>query len=98
MTDELPGLIPAQPLADADDADEVAGWRTAVGCPLCGDESVCRDVATMCDPLLLMVCEVSRDDYMEHLRAAHPQEHAREHAKEQEMNAARADIFGRGKR
>ena len=95
MTDELPGLIPAQQLADA---DEVAGWRTDVGCPLCGDESVCRDVATMCDPLLLMVCEVSRDDYMEHLRTAHPQEYAREQAKEQEMNAALADIFGRGKR
>jgi len=98
VTDELPGLIPAQPLADADDADEVAGWRTAVGCPLCGDESVRRDVATMCDPLLLMVCESSREDFMEHLRTVHPQEFEREHAKEQEMNAALASIFGVRKR
>jgi len=95
MTDELPGLTPAPPLADT---EQVAGWRTDVGCPLCGDESVRRDVATICDPLLLMVCEASRDDFMEHLRTAHPQEYAREQAKEQEMNAALADIFGRGKR
>ena len=94
MTDEMPGLTPAPPLADA---EQVAGWRTDVGCPLCGDQSVRRDVATMCDPLLLMVCEASRDDFMGHLRTAHPQEFEREHAKEQEMNAALADIFG-GKR
>jgi len=71
-----------------------AGWKTDVGCPLCGDESVRRDVATMCDPLLLMVCESSRDDYMEHLRTVHPEEYARESAKEREMNAALNDIFG----
>ena len=65
-----------------------------MGCPLCGDESVSRDVATMCDPLLLMVCESSREDYMEHLRTVHPAEHAREQAKEQEMNDALAGIFG----
>lgn len=86
----VPDMPPPQLLA----ADETAGWRTAVGCPLCGDESVSRDVATMCDPLLLMVCESSREDYMEHLRTVHPQEYAREHARELEMNAALADIFG----
>ena len=91
MTDELPGLTPAPPLADA---EQVAGWRTDVGCPLCGDQSVRRDVATICDPLLLMVVEGERMDWMEHLRTAHPQEHAREQAKEREMNDAMAEIFG----
>jgi len=87
----VPDMPPPQQLAET---GEVAGWKTDVGCPLCGDESVRRDVATMCDPLLLMVCESSRDDYMEHLRTVHPEEYARESAKEREMNAALNDIFG----
>ena len=52
----------------------------------------------MNDPLLLMVAEASRRDWMEHLRTAHPAEYVREHAKEQEMNAALAAVFGKGKR
>lgn len=69
-----------------------------MACPLCGDETVHQDVATTSDPLLLMVAEASRSDYMEHLRAAHPQEYAREHAKETKMNEALAAVFGKGKR
>ena len=68
-----------------------------VSCPICGDETVHADRATTADPLLLMVAEASRGDYMEHLRTVHPQEHAREHAKEQRMNDALAWMFG-GKR
>jgi hypothetical protein len=66
-----------------------------VSCPLCGDETVHQDVATTSDPLLLMVAEASRSDYVEHLRAAHPQDWEREHAKETEMNEALARVFGR---
>lgn len=66
-----------------------------MSCPLCGDETVHRDVATTSDPLLLMAVEGERLDWMEHLRSAHPEEHAREHAKETEMNEALARVFGR---
>ena len=69
-----------------------------MSCPLCGDESVHVEHAAMNDPLLLMVAAAIRGGYMEHLRRAHPAEYAREHAREQEMNAAFAGVFGKGKR
>lgn len=68
-------------------------------CPLCGDQDAARYIAPSGDPVALMCAEASQEDFMEHLRLAHPQEYAREHAKEQEMNAALAGIFGnRGRR
>ena len=65
------------------------------GCPLCGDQSAARVIAPTGHELALLVAEAAGMDYIEHLRTVHPQEYAREHAHEQEMNAALAEIFGR---
>lgn len=69
-------------------------------CPLCGDESVYpRSYTRTGNELALLAAELEHGDWMTHLRAAHPPEYAREHAKELEINAAFAGIFGdRGKR
>lgn len=63
---------------------------------MCGDESVYpRSYAKTGHELALLAAEAEHGDWMEHLRLNHPQEYAREHAREQEMNAILADIFGR---
>jgi hypothetical protein len=67
-----------------------------MACPLCGDESVTpRSYAPTGHELALLVAEIERAGWMEHLRLNHPADWAREHAMETEMNAHLARIFGR---
>ncbi len=67
-----------------------------MACPLCGDEAVTpRSYAPRGNELALLAAEMEHRDWMEHLRTAHPQEWAREHAKETEMNEMLARVFGR---
>jgi hypothetical protein len=69
-----------------------------MACPLCGDGSVTpRSCAPSGHELALLVAEMERGEWMEHLRMHHPADWAREHARETEMNAHLGRIFG-GKR